>query len=58
NSPFDVIISFEDKEITNIDDLIQAICASQIGQEVEITYWRDDTKRTTYATLTESPPPS
>jgi len=55
--PGDVIVGFEDREITNTDDLIQAIRASQIGQEAEITYWRDDTKHTTYATLIESPPP-
>ncbi len=55
--PGDVIVSFDSKEITNTDDLIQAIRATQIGQEVEITYWRDDTKYTTYATLIESPPP-
>jgi len=53
----DVIVDFGDREITNTDDLIQAIRATQIGQEVEITYWRDDTKSTTYATLIESPPP-
>ncbi|GAH55971.1 unnamed protein product, partial [marine sediment metagenome] len=54
----DVIVSFDDKEITDIDDLIQAIRATQIGHEVEITYWRGETKYTTYATLIESPPPS
>ncbi len=55
--PGDVIVGFKSKEINNTDDLIQAIRASQFGQEVEITYWRDDTKSTTYATLIESPPP-
>jgi len=55
--PGDIIVGFDDKEITNTDDLIQAIRASQIGQEVEIIYWRDDTKSTTYATLIERPPP-
>ena len=54
----DVIVSFDDKEITNIDDLIQTIRANQIGQQVKITYWRGETKYTTYATLIESPPPS
>ena len=53
----DIIVGFDDREITNTDDLIQAIRSTQIGQEVEITYWRDDTKSTTYATLIESPPP-
>ncbi len=56
--PGDVIVGFGDREITNTDDLIQAIRASQIGQMVKITYWRNDTKNTTYATLIESPPPS
>ena len=55
--PGDVIVGFEDEEITNTDDLIQAIRATEIGQEVAITYWRNDTKSTTYATLIESPPP-
>jgi len=54
----DVIVSFDDKEITDIDDLIQTIRANQIGQQVKIIYWRGETKYTTYATLIESPPPS
>jgi len=54
--PGDVITGFEGREITNADDLIPAIRATQIGQEVEITYWRDETKYTTYTTLIESPP--
>lgn len=54
----DVITGFGEKEITNTDDLIQAIRASQIGQQVEITYWRGETKHTTYATLIERPSPS
>ncbi|MBA7521389.1 Serine protease Do-like HtrB [subsurface metagenome] len=56
--PGDVIVKFSDGEITSIDDLIQGIRAAQIGQKVEITYWRDDTRYTTHATLIESPPPS
>jgi serine protease Do len=55
--PGDVIVSFEDREITNTDDLIQAIRSTRIGQQVEIIYWREDTRSTTYATLIESPPP-
>ena len=54
----DILVSFDGKEITSTDDLIQAIRASQIGQEVEIIYWRGETKHTTYTTLIESPPPS
>ena len=53
----DVIISLEGKEISTAQELVQAIHSSQIGQEVEITYWRGETKNTTYATLTKSPAP-
>jgi serine protease Do len=52
----DVITSFDGQEITSADDLIQAIHSSEIGQEVEIIFWRGEAQHTTYATLTESPP--
>ncbi len=52
----DVITGFEDEEITSADDLIQAIHSSEIGQRVEITFWRGDVQNTTYATLAERPP--
>ena len=51
----DVIVGFASKEITNRDDLIQAIRSTQIGLEVAIIYWRDDTKSTAYVTPIESP---
>ena len=53
----DVIVSFEDQEMTTAQELIQAIHSSQIGQEVKITYWRGETKNTTYAILAENPTP-
>jgi len=53
----DVITEWDDNEIAAADDLIQAIHSSQIGQEVEIVFWRGDTENTTYATLVENPPP-
>ena len=52
----DVITSFDGQEITNTDELIQLIHSSQIGETVEITYWRGDSSNTTQATLAESPP--
>ena len=55
--PEDVIVSFTGKEIINYEDFSLAIQDSEIGQEVEIIYWRGNTKKTTQATLTESPPP-
>lgn len=53
----DVIITFQDKEITNADDLIQAIHDCQIDQRVEITFVRGKDTTTTSAQLRESPPP-
>jgi len=55
--PQDVIVSFDGKEITHTGDLIQVISSCEVGQRVEIIYWRGNSKQTTYATLTESPPP-
>lgn len=55
--PEDVIVSLNGEEISTAQDLIQAIHSCQIGQRVKIVFWRGDTENTTYATLTESPPP-
>ncbi len=55
--PEDVIVSVDGKEISTANELIQAIHASQIGQEVKIVFWRGDTENTTYVTLSESPAP-
>jgi len=53
----DVIVGFNGEEIASASDLRQAIISCQIGQRVEIIYWRGNAKRTTYATLTECPAP-
>ena len=53
--PGDVIVGFGGEEITNASELIMAIHQSEIGQQVEIVYWRDDSKRSTEAVLVESP---
>jgi len=53
----DVIVSLDDEEISTAQELIKGIHTRQIGQRVKIVFWRGDTKNTTYATLTESPPP-
>jgi serine protease Do len=52
----DVIVKFDDQEIANVSDLLRVLYSSQIGQEVEITFWRGNSQNTTYATLAESPP--
>jgi len=54
----DVVTRFEDQDITEVNQLIRAIHSSQVGQRVEITFWRGETENTAYATLVESPPPS
>lgn len=53
----DVIVSLDDEEISTAQELIKGIHTRQIGQGVKIVFWRGDTKNTTNATLTESPPP-
>jgi len=53
----DVIVSFGGREVSNIWEMTSAIHESEIGEEVEIIYWRGDEKKTTTASLIESPPP-
>jgi serine protease Do len=52
----DVITGFNGQEVANVNELLKALYACQIGQTVEITYWRDDSQHTAYVTLAESPP--
>jgi serine protease Do len=54
----DVIVRFAGKDITEMKELTRAIHQSQIGQTVEIVYWRSQNQITTSATLIESPAPS
>lgn len=54
----DIIVSMNGKEIISAEDLIRAIHASKIGEEVEITFWRGDSQNTTTIIPVKSPPPS
>ena len=54
----DVITKFAGQDVSNVKELIQAIHSAQLGQQVEIIFWRGETENTAYATLAESPPPS
>lgn len=54
----DVITSLDGEAITSAEALMQAIYDKEIGQHVEIVYWRGDSRNITYATLEENPPPS
>ena len=53
--PGDVIVRFGGRDILNAQDLLQAIHSAQIGEEVEIVYWRGNVEQTTRATLAERP---
>ena len=53
--PEDAITGFAGDEIDTVDDLIIAIRSAQVGQEVEIIYWRGAVQSTTSATLIERP---
>jgi serine protease Do len=53
----DIIVDFNGKQIKGAQDIVQAVSTAKIGDKVEITYWRGDSKRTTQATLVQSPPP-
>ncbi len=54
----DVIVSLNGLKIATGQELVQALYACQVGQEVEITFWRGKAKETTYATLIERQPSS
>ena len=51
----DIIIGFGDQEITSVTDLVRAIRACIIGEEVEIVFVRGEDIRTTSARLIERP---
>jgi len=52
----DIIVSVDGTEIPTAQELIKVIHSSQIGQEIEITYWRGKAEYTTTAILVERPP--
>lgn len=51
----DIIVSFGSIEVKTAEELVRAIHASQIGQQVAITFWRGNAKSVASATLAESP---
>jgi len=53
----DVVTRFGDQEVADVNDLIRAIQTSEIGQTVEITYWRGKIENTTSTTLMKRPQP-
>jgi S1-C subfamily serine protease len=53
--PGDVITKIGDEDISTTEDLISAIGSHQIGDQVEIIYYRGNVQQVTTATLMESP---
>lgn len=53
----DVITRFDNQEITDVNQLLNALHSAQVGQTVSITFWRGKTEQITSATLIKSPPP-
>ncbi len=53
----DVIVSAAGKDISSAEELVRVIRASQIGQPLDLTYYRGDTRLTTQVTPVQSPPP-
>jgi serine protease Do len=52
---YDVIVKFAGKDIGSADDLVQAIRSSNVGQPVDVVYYRGSTQNTTRVTPIESP---
>ncbi len=53
----DIIISFAEQEIHDVPELVQAIRTSNVGDEVEIVFVRNEETRVTSAQLIERPDP-
>ncbi|HEY33191.1 MAG TPA: PDZ domain-containing protein [Dehalococcoidia bacterium] len=53
----DVVVAFMGIDVTTDYQMVRGIHTAEIGQTVEIVYWRGNSRYTTQATLIESPPP-
>jgi serine protease Do len=51
----DVIVSIGGKEVADVEALTQVLYSSQIGQPLEIVFWRGNDKKTTQVIPAESP---
>jgi serine protease Do len=51
----DVITAIDDIAIDSIEDLVRTIREQDVGQEIRVTYWRNNTQQETFATLVEMP---
>ena len=53
--PGDVILAIDDQQVNSADELVRVIYSKEIGQEIEITYFRGNSTQIVRATLTEMP---
>lgn len=54
----DIIVSINGTEIASLRELTQILYNAEIGEPLEIGYWRGDSRTTTMIVPVESPPPS
>ncbi|MFC1846737.1 S1C family serine protease [Chloroflexota bacterium] len=53
--PEDVITAIDDVAVNALEELVKIVRSKEVGQEIKITYWRNGSENTTYATLIEMP---
>ena len=53
----DVVVSFRGIEVATAYEMVRGIHDAEVGQTVEIVYWRGDEEHTSKATLISTPPP-
>ncbi len=51
----DVIVNINGEEIVTVEDLTRILHSSKIGQAIEVTFWRGNTKSTLEVVLAETP---
>jgi serine protease Do len=56
--PGDVIIELGGEKVTDVEQLTHVLHQSQIGEPLDVLFWRGDTQKTTQVIPVESPVPS
>ena len=52
---YDVIISYDGKEATTVENLVKYIRSRKVGESIEIVYWRNNSQYTATLILEQSP---
>lgn len=56
--PGDVIVELGGEKVTDVEQMTHVLHKSQIGEPLDVVFWRDDSRKTTQVTPIESPAPS